>query len=259
MKINNKSIYIGTSGYKYDDWIGAYYPKNISKQEMLDYYCNHFNFLELTYTYYKIPSYGEIMNIFSRSKNRCKFAVRLPHIFLKGKYNQEDIKNLFIALSPILESDKFFGFFADFSFRFNACKANLEYLIHLGKIFTGYDLFVELINATWYKERFLTDITNAGIGIIAVDLPEVKGLAPFFINSINYKSYIRLYGKSSLWLTPETKELNYCYDNKILINLSDNIAKLDASKEVAVSFCNVVDAYAPKNALSFKEIVKGRD
>jgi len=107
---NQKSIYLGTSGYKFDDWVGTFYPSSIKKQDMLDFYCNNFNLLEITYTYYKLPSYGVMQNILERSKGRCKFSLRLPHLFLKGKYNKEDLKTLWTQFLLLWNLENFFVF-----------------------------------------------------------------------------------------------------------------------------------------------------
>jgi uncharacterized protein YecE (DUF72 family) len=249
------NIYLGTSGYKFDDWVGSFYPSNIRKPDMLDYYVNHFNLIELTFTYYKIPSYGEIKNIFDRSRENTYYTIRLPHFFQKNRFGDEDTKNLLLGLSPILESKRLFAFFVDFPYRFYACKKNLEFILYLKKTFIEYPFFVELPNRTWYKERFIQEFKTNNIGMISLDLPLVVGLAPFYLSSFNSKAYVRLYGRSNLWLTPETKELNYDYKSDELKGLSEEIRKITESADVAVSFCNVVDGYAPKNALEFKKII----
>ena len=46
---------IGTSGYSYDDWRGVFYPENLPKGKMLDYYSEYFNCVEINSTYYVIP------------------------------------------------------------------------------------------------------------------------------------------------------------------------------------------------------------
>jgi len=249
------SVYLGTSGYKFDDWVGNFYPSNVKKVEMLEYYVQHFNLLELTYTYYKLPSYGEIKNIFDRSGGDTVFTIRLPHFFQKNKFNEEDVKNLFIALSPIQESGRLYALFVDFGYRFSACKKNLEYLIYLKTIFKDNTLFVELPNRTWYKERYISELKNNKIGLIALDLPMVTGFAPFYLSPIENKSYIRLYGRSKLWLTPETKELNYDYSLEELRELSFEIKRISKTSNLAISFCNVIDGFAPKNALKLKGIL----
>jgi len=148
-------------------------------------------------------------------------------------------------------------FFADFNYRFNASKNNLEYLLRLKGEFKDIPLFVELINKTWYKERFIEEIANVSIGLVTVDLPDVQGLAPFYPTKLHGKMYVRLYGKSKLWLTPDAKELNYTYEDPVLHKLAKSIKHLDNATETAVSFCNVVNANAPLNALRFKEILQG--
>lgn len=251
----NSMIYLGTSGYKFDDWVGRFYPKGIKKADMLEYYVKHFNLLELTFTYYKLPTYGEIKNIFDRSGDNILFTVRLPHFFQKGRFNSDDVKNFLIGISPILDSDRLFALFADFPYRFSACKKNFEYIIHLREVFKEYPFFVELPNRTWYKQRYISEFKESGVGIIALDLPNIVGFAPFYLSTINGKGYIRLYGKSKIWLTPETKELCYDYSAEELFNLSSDLKKVSDFSKLAVSFCNVVDGFAPKNALKFKGLL----
>ncbi|MEW6173331.1 MAG: DUF72 domain-containing protein [Bacillota bacterium] len=49
------SIFIGTSGYSYDDWRGAFYPLRLAKGDMLSYYAREFSFTEVNSTYYYMP------------------------------------------------------------------------------------------------------------------------------------------------------------------------------------------------------------
>ena len=49
-------LYIGTSGYSYDDWVGRYYPPTLKKGQFLEYYAREFPAVEVNYTYYRIPS-----------------------------------------------------------------------------------------------------------------------------------------------------------------------------------------------------------
>ena len=49
------TILIGTSGYSYDDWVGPFYPSDLSKQHWLDYYAKEFSTCELNFTFYRLP------------------------------------------------------------------------------------------------------------------------------------------------------------------------------------------------------------
>jgi len=54
-------LYIGTSGYSYEDWIGTFYPENTDKKEMLKLYAQKFKVSEINSTYYRIPSSGILL------------------------------------------------------------------------------------------------------------------------------------------------------------------------------------------------------
>ena len=48
--------WIGTSGYNYPEWRGAFYPKDLSNADMLSYYASRFSTVEINYSFYRIPS-----------------------------------------------------------------------------------------------------------------------------------------------------------------------------------------------------------
>ncbi|MFO7900093.1 MAG: DUF72 domain-containing protein [Planctomycetota bacterium] len=46
---------IGTSGFSYDDWTGPFYPPDVKKREWLEYYAEHFDTVEINWSYYHMP------------------------------------------------------------------------------------------------------------------------------------------------------------------------------------------------------------
>src|SRR4030066_92603 len=48
-------IYIGTSGYSYKEWKGKFYPEKISPKEMLRFYSERLNSVEINNTFYHMP------------------------------------------------------------------------------------------------------------------------------------------------------------------------------------------------------------
>jgi len=48
-------IYVGTSGYSYKEWKGSFYPEKLPPKEMLSYYAERFNVVELNNTFYRLP------------------------------------------------------------------------------------------------------------------------------------------------------------------------------------------------------------
>ena len=48
-------LFVGTSGYAYPAWRGAFYPKKLVSSEFLTYYAQHFSTVEINNTFYRMP------------------------------------------------------------------------------------------------------------------------------------------------------------------------------------------------------------
>jgi uncharacterized protein YecE (DUF72 family) len=48
-------IHIGTSGWHYKHWRGPFYPEKLPASQMLEYYTQHFDTVELNNTFYRLP------------------------------------------------------------------------------------------------------------------------------------------------------------------------------------------------------------
>ena len=45
------ALYLGTSGYAYPQWRGAFYPPHVRPRDMLSYYAGRFGSVEINYTF----------------------------------------------------------------------------------------------------------------------------------------------------------------------------------------------------------------
>ncbi len=50
-----KKIHIGTSGWHYKHWKGAYYPEDMDSAEFLQFYMNDFHTAEINNSFYQLP------------------------------------------------------------------------------------------------------------------------------------------------------------------------------------------------------------
>ncbi len=50
------NFYVGTSGYSYKEWKGTFYPDDLPEKQMLKYYGERFNAVEINNTFYRMPS-----------------------------------------------------------------------------------------------------------------------------------------------------------------------------------------------------------
>ncbi len=48
-------LFIGTSGWLYDDWVGKFYPEDLKDRDKLAFLAKHFNTVEINSTFYRMP------------------------------------------------------------------------------------------------------------------------------------------------------------------------------------------------------------
>src|SRR5262245_21932218 len=49
-------VWVGTSGFSYKEWKGAFYPSDLPDRQMLAYYASRFRAVEIDSTFYRMPS-----------------------------------------------------------------------------------------------------------------------------------------------------------------------------------------------------------
>ena len=71
-------IYVGTSGYSYKEWKGSFYPETLPAKDMLSYYAERLNAVELNNTFYRMPQPGMIESWNSQVPADFRFSVKAP-------------------------------------------------------------------------------------------------------------------------------------------------------------------------------------
>jgi uncharacterized protein YecE (DUF72 family) len=97
-------IYVGASGYGYKEWKGVFYPEKISPKEMLRFYSERFNAVEINNTFYRMPTENVLLSWAEQVPHGFVFAVKAPQVLthIKRLENVEDeTKYLFRTLSVL--------------------------------------------------------------------------------------------------------------------------------------------------------------
>lgn len=87
-------VFIGTSGFSYDDWVDDFYPLDIASNKRLEYYGQHFNSVEINNSFYHLP----------QKKTFQKWAKAVPDDFIfsvKANRYITHMKNLMVDQEPI--------------------------------------------------------------------------------------------------------------------------------------------------------------
>jgi uncharacterized protein YecE (DUF72 family) len=120
-------LFIGTSGWSYDNWVGDFYPDGTSKSDFLEYYVEQFNSVEVNATFYRLPFENMVKGWRNKAPENFRYSVkgsrRITH------YNKmqdiEEYLNRFLSRVRQL-GDPLKTVFWQFPPRFNKAAGRLE-------------------------------------------------------------------------------------------------------------------------------------
>lgn len=69
-------VAVGTSGWSYDDWGGAFYPGGVPRSRWLRHYATRFPTVEVNSTFYRLPSEETIRRWRNEAPDRFRFALK---------------------------------------------------------------------------------------------------------------------------------------------------------------------------------------
>ena len=78
-------MYIGCSGFHYRDWKDVFYPEKLPQTKWFEYYCQHFNTLEINSSFYKFPTEKSLKNWYDTSPDDFKFSLKVPRLITHYK------------------------------------------------------------------------------------------------------------------------------------------------------------------------------
>ena len=71
-------IRVGTSGYNYPEWKGAFYPAGLPAARMLRFYAERFDTVEINYTFYRMPTPALAARWAEATPDRFVFTLKAP-------------------------------------------------------------------------------------------------------------------------------------------------------------------------------------
>lgn len=246
-------IKIGTSGYSFEDWRGTFYPEQIEKGKMFDHYLNFFLTVEINSTYYRIPHPAVMQNIEKKSPEGYEFIVKVPQAMThRRKDLAETSKEYRECLKPMAEAGKLKGVLAQFPYSFKFSKDGLSYIGDVKALVEPYDLFVEFRHEGWVNRAMYDYFRSEGIGYVAVDEPDLRGLLKPDLFATTDTAYIRLHGRNAReWWDGGALRYDYNYSDKELEEWKVKIRKLEGkgkTKRLYIFFNNCHLGQAVKNA-----------
>ncbi len=236
--------HVGTSGWTYGDWQGAFYPADVKGAERLGYYAERFDTVEVNSTFYRLPFRGMIVGW-----NR-----RLPptfHLVLKGPRLVTHLKKLGDCEEPL----------ARFLERVRALETlrvilwqlppslhrDLERLERFLEALPGWVRHaVEFRHASWWSDETARLLGRHRAAFVAVSHPRL----PDDIVPTTDFLYVRFHGLG--------RELyRYDYRRGELAAWAERLGPHLRARPLYAFFNNDYDAHAPRNAAQFRRLIGG--
>ncbi len=255
-------IRIGTSGYSFDDWRGTYYPVDIDKGKMLDYYVKEFPTVEINSTYYRIPHPAVMYNIVKKAPSGFDFMVKVPQTFTHKRHDLEkDIADYNECLKPMIEPGKLTGLLAQFPYSFKFSADALDYIAIIRDAVAPIPLHVEFRHSSWVNRQMYDRLRQEQIGYVCVDEPQLSGLLEPHLFNTTETAYIRLHGRNAeQWWDGGALRYDYTYSKEELEEWRQKIAKLKDKGEVEkiyIYFNNCHLGQAIPNAKDMQHMIEG--
>lgn len=195
---------IGTAGWSYADWYGAFYPVPAKKRgfDELAFYCKHFDAVELNSSYYRIPSPFLIERWIDRTPDNFLFSVKafsdMTHHFEAAatrtfsEYRQ--------AIAPMRDAGKLGAVLMQFPPRFRRDEAGIGYLRLLPDLLPDLPVVIEFRHQSWVDGSARDETAGLsrelGLGSCCVDEPQLKGNMPPVAALTSSVGYVRFHGRN---------------------------------------------------------------
>ena len=214
--ISGYGIYVGTSGYYFDDWIGLFNPPRVAgkqrmglsdeeraDQDRLRFYQKYFSFVEINNTFYQEPLIESFIDIERRSKESMKYAVKVNRNISHTKnWDVESGKELMrkhiTAVSPLIETGRFYSFLIQLEDHVARSLEVLDYLLAVASeaVSRKIDVHIEFRHNSWHGVHPLQSLKDNGIGICNTEIPPLKHAFPLKSYATTDKGYVRYSGRN---------------------------------------------------------------
>jgi uncharacterized protein YecE (DUF72 family) len=174
---------IGTSGFSYKEWKGSFYPEDLPDKQMLPYYAERLDAVEINNTFYRMPTRRLLEGWAEQVPPAFAFALKTPRRITHDKKLrevEEDFRYLFetarvlggrlgpflVQLPPYLKKD--LALLGDFA----------------AALPEGTRAAVEFRSSSWFDDAVYDLLSSRGVALVVSDMdekpePPVVRTAPF--------------------------------------------------------------------------------
>ncbi len=233
-----------------------FYPVDLPQDRWLDHYSGQFNFCELNFSYYRMPSYPQLLRY---TDYPVQFAIKahqsLTHERKELDRSAAEFREAVMALA---ETDHLSALLFQFPYSFHNTSENREYLERCMNEFTELPMVVEFRHPAWITGAVIQLLRKHSVGISLTDAPKVRGSMPSFQAVTGPISYLRFHGRNQeqWWDGDNVSRYDYLYAEDELREWLPKIAEMARQAQtIYIAFNNHARGQAIQNALMLKKIL----
>jgi uncharacterized protein YecE (DUF72 family) len=242
--MKNAKIYIGTSGWNYDDWKGAFYPDRMGRGKWLAYYADHFKTVEVNATFYRTFQDGVFERWAGQVPADFRFVLKAPRIITHRKYLSGADKEIgdFCRKAKLL-GDRFGLILLQLAPNTPVDAARLDAAL---AAFGESRVAVEFRDSRWISDEARIILEKRGAIFCAADSPKTQ-----IIDWVTADTgYIRLHGR--------TEWYSHRYTEAELRDIAGHVWSIidGGAQTIYIFFNNDYRGYALENASALNKMLE---
>jgi uncharacterized protein YecE (DUF72 family) len=254
-------VWIGTSGYSYEDWVGEFYPYGTSAQKMLPIYCKFFPLVELNFTFYRPPTRQMLERLANKTPKGFSFLVKLPQSISHNE-SPLDLPGFRHAVEGLAQLGKLAGVLCQFPQSRHCTKAACSWVETISRELRHLHLAVEFRHRSWNRPGLVDWLAEREIDLVAVDVPEIAALFPRGWMQSTSTAYIRLHSRQEeKWYAEGQERYDYDYSDEELGEWVDELSRrmrAGTTQRAMFLFNNCQRSQAAINARRMQAILGSR-
>lgn len=238
-----KKWWIGCSGFYYKPWKDRFYPPKLPQRKWFEFYCEHFNTVELNVTFYRYPTIEALQGWYDRSPTDFRFTVKAPRLITHFKrFNNagRETEDFYKLVAEGLK-EKLGTVLFQLPPGMSYTPENLEKIM-VTLDTTSFQNVVEFRHASWWNDDVMKELRRNNVTFCSISYP---GL-PDEVFSTNQLVYYRFHGVPKLYLSS--------YSDQFLNRVADDIHPLRRVTDVYAYFNNDIEVAAVYNAKTLQAI-----
>lgn len=232
-----KNWLIGCSGFSYKEWRDRFYPKGVPQRLWFEYYCKHFNTLELNVTFYRFPQLAALLGWHKKAPDGFVFSAKVPRSithYKKFEGTEQLVADFYKVIRDGLQ-EKLGAVLFQLPPQTVYSEDKLQKILR--QVDPSFTNVIEFRHSSWWRQDVIDQLARNNISFCGVSFPKI----PYDDAVVNIPVvYYRFHGVPVLFYSE--------YDTAFLEKIVMQISEKDLAQTVYLYFNNTASMAAIGNA-----------